>query len=102
MPLPRGRPYSWEVTATKDGTEIIAPIAPASSAEFKILEAEKVSALTKLKQQKPVSRLALGLMYARLGLVTEAEGEFRQLVKENPDSAMARKLLRTLQEWQTR
>lgn len=102
LPLSRGRAYSWEVTGTKEGTEITAPVAPASRAEFRILEAEKVSALTKLKQQKPVSHLALGLMYARFGLVTEAEGEFRQLVKENPDSATARKVLRTLQEWQTR
>lgn len=101
-PLPRGRVYSWEVTATKDGKEITAPVAPALRAEFRILETEKVSALTKLKQQRPVSHLALGLMYAHLGLVPEAEGQFRQLAKENPDSATARKLLRTLHEWQTR
>ena len=98
-PLPRGRVYSWEVTAAKEGKEFTAPVAPASRAEFRILEAEKLSVLTKLKQQRPVSRLALGLMYAQSGLVTEAEGQFRQLVKENPDSATARKLLRTLQEW---
>lgn len=101
-PLPRGRAYSWEVMATKDGAEITAPIAPAPRAEFRILEAKKVSELTRLKRQRRFSHLALGLAYARLGLVTEAEGEFRQLVKENPDSAPARKLLRTVQQWQNR
>ncbi|MCM3874230.1 MAG: hypothetical protein ND895_26370 [Pyrinomonadaceae bacterium] len=98
-PLPRGHVYSWEVTATSDGKEITAPVAPASRAEFRILEAEKLSALTKLKQQKPVSRLAVGLMYANLGLVTEAEGQFRLLAKENPDSAAVKTLLRTVQDW---
>jgi len=99
VPLPRGRSYSWEVTAAKDGKEITAPVAPAPRAQFKILEAEKLNALTKLKQQKPVSHLALGLMSARFGLVSEAEREFRQLVKENPDSATPKKLLRTVQSW---
>lgn len=97
--LQRGQSYSWEVTATKDGKEIKAPVAPTPSAQFKLVEADQMSALSKLKQQKPVSHLALGLSYARFGLVDEAEGEFRQLVNENPDSAVARKLLRTVQAW---
>jgi hypothetical protein len=97
--LQRGQTYSWEVTAVKDGKEITAPIAPAPRAQFRILEAEKLSALTKLRGQKPVSHLALGLTYAHFGLVPDAESEFRQLVKENPDSALAKKLLRTVQSW---
>lgn len=100
--LQRGRNYSWEVTAVKDAKEITAPVAPAPRAQFKILEAGKLNVLTKLKQRTPVSHLALGLMYARFGLVGEAEGEFRQLVKENPDSSVAKKLLRTVQAWRNR
>ena len=98
-PLQRGQIYSWEVTATKDGKEFKAPVAPAPSAQFRLLEADKLNALSKLKQQKPTSHLALGLMYARFGLVNDAEVEFRKLMKENPDSAAARKLLRTVQTW---
>ena len=97
--LKRGQSYSWEVAATKDGKEITAPVAPAPRAQFKLLDADKLSALSKIKEQKPVSHLALGLMYARFGLVSDAEGEFRQLVKENPDSALAKNLLRTVQAW---
>ena len=100
--LPRGRVYSWEVTASKDGAELTAPIAPAPRSEFRVLDAEKISELTRLKRQRRVSHLALGLRYAHFGLVTEAEGEFRQLVKENPNSALARKLLRTVQQWKNR
>ena len=98
-PLQRGRIYSWEVTAVREGKEVTAPAAPAPRAQFKVLEAEKLNALTKLKQRKPVSHLALGLMYARIGLTAEAAGEFRVVVKENPDSAVAKKLLRTVQAW---
>lgn len=102
VPLQRGQTYSWEVTAVKDGKEITAPVAPAPRAQFRVLEADKLNALTKLKGQRPASHLALGLTYARLGLIPEAESEFRQLVKENPDSALAKRLLRTVQSWQTR
>jgi anti-sigma factor RsiW len=101
-PLPRGQTYSWEVTAVKDDKEITAPIAPAPRAQFRIIEADKLNALTKLKGQKPVSHLALGLMYARFGLIDDAEKEFRRLVKENPDSEAAKKLLHTVQAWRTR
>jgi hypothetical protein len=99
VPLQRGQSYSWEVTATKDGKEIKSPVAPAPSAQFKLLEADKVNALAKLKQQNPISHLALGLTYARFGLVNEAEAEFRKLLNENPDSAIAKRLLRTVQAW---
>jgi hypothetical protein len=99
VPLQRGQTYSWEVTAIKDGKQVTAPIAPAPRAQFRILEADKLSVLTKLKAQKPGSHLALGLLYARFALVSDAEREFRQLVKENPDSALAKKLLRTVQSW---
>jgi hypothetical protein len=101
-PLHRGRTYSWEVTATKDSAEVTAPITPAPRAEFRILEAEKVSELRRLERQSRVSHFALGLAYMRFGLLTEAEGEFRQLVKENPNSVLAKKLLRTVQQWQNR
>ena len=40
------------------------------------------------------SRLALGVIYARAGLLDEAEREFRALLEENPASATAQKLLR--------
>lgn len=99
VPLQRGQSYSWEVTAVKDGKEITAPVAPAPRAQFRVLEADKLNTLTRLKQQRPASHLALGLTYARFGLVPEAESEFRQLVRQNPDSALAKKLLRTVQAW---
>ncbi|MDQ2856883.1 MAG: hypothetical protein M3R68_11175 [Acidobacteriota bacterium] len=98
-PLARGGTFLWEVTTTVDGNTITAPAAPAPRAQFRVIESDKLGAWIKLKQQQPASHLALGLGYARLGLLNDAEREFRQLVNENPDSAIARKLLRTVQMW---
>lgn len=97
--LQRGQSYFWEVAAVKDGQEVVVPVAPAPRAQFRILEADKLGLLQRLKRQKPTSHLALGLTYARLGLVKDAEGEFEYLLKENPDSATAKRLLRTVQTW---
>ena len=102
VPLSRGGNFFWEVTATKDGVQLSAPVAPAPRAQFRVLDADNWKALTKLKGQQPVSHLALGLIYARAGILGEAQSEFRQLVKENPDSAAAMRLLQTVKQWQVR
>jgi hypothetical protein len=99
--LQRGRIYSWEVTAQKDGREINAPVAPQPRAQFKVVEAERLEELSVL-QRRSRSHLALGVMYARSGLLAVAEREFQQLLKDNPHSSLARKLLRTVQAWQNR
>jgi hypothetical protein len=97
--LPRGMIYSWEVVAVRNGQEVRSPVAPAPRAQFKILEAEKLLELTKLKKQSPISHLALGLTYARFGLLVEAEEQLQILVRENPNSPVAARLLRTVQGW---
>jgi len=79
-----------------------APAAPAPRAQFNVLDTENLNALVKVKSQQPSSHLVLGLMYARAGLLAEAQSEFRQLVKENPDSVEAMRLLQTVQQWQRR
>lgn len=100
--LRRGMIYSWEVVALRNGQEVRSPVAPAPRAQFKILEAEKLRELTNLKKHSPISHLTLGLTYARFGLLAEAEGELQKLARENPNSPVATKLLRTIQEWRKR
>lgn len=100
--LQRGMIYSWEVVAVRNGQEVRSPVAPAPKAQFKILEAEKLRELTNLKRHSPISHLALGLTYARFGLLAEAEGQLRILARENPNSPVATRLLRTVQEWRKR
>ncbi|MGI8641740.1 MAG: hypothetical protein ACR2MG_17570 [Pyrinomonadaceae bacterium] len=90
--LPRGATYSWQVTATKaDGSETVSPSAPAPQARFRVLDQKTTDDLNKLEKTK--SHLALGVLYATAGLIEEARREFQVLVKENPKSALARKLL---------
>jgi len=100
--LRRGMIYSWEVVAARDGQEVRSPVAPAPRAQFKILEAEKLLELTNLKKHKPISHLTLGLTFARFGLLVEAEGQLQILARENPNSPVATRLLRTVQEWRKR
>jgi hypothetical protein len=102
LPLRRGGVYSWEVTALKDGREITSPVAPAPRAQFKILEAETLEQLAAVEKSRAPSHLALGVMYARSGLLGEAEREFQKFVKDNPRSRLAKRLLHTVRGWRSR
>ena len=95
--LQRGRVYSWQVTAVKDGKEIISPSAPAPEARFKVLDKAKADELRNVEKTAGDSHLARGTLYARAGLLDDAERELRALVAANPQSSTARKLLQSLQ-----
>jgi hypothetical protein len=96
--LARGSVYSWQVAAVKgDGQQVLAPTAPAPEARFKILESEKASELVRAERVSPGSHLVRGVLYARVGLLDDAERELRALVAANPQSPSARKLLRSIQ-----
>lgn len=95
--LTRGRLYSWQVTAVKDGQEITSPAPPAPEAKFKILDDAQHRKLERAQQQHADSHLTLGVLYAEAGLLDEAEKEFQALVEANPDSVPARKLLKSVQ-----
>ncbi len=92
--LERGRVYSWQVAAVKDGKEVLSPTAPAPEARFKVLDREKAAELERLEKTHTNSHLALGVLYAHAGLLNEAEREFSSLLKENPQSPAAQELLR--------
>lgn len=94
--LADGRVYIWQVTALRGGEEIVAPAPDTPEARFKVLEDGKARELDAAQRAAGDSRLALGVIYARAGLLEEAEREFRILLEENPASATAQKLLRDL------
>ena len=91
-PLPRGRVFSWTVIAVVDGKKVVSPSASAPEMKFAVVSAENLQELTSLKRSN--SHLALGVSYARAGLLKDAEREFQSLLKLNPQSELARKLLR--------
>jgi hypothetical protein len=92
--LKRGELYSWQVTAIKDGKEIVSPAPPAPDAKFKILDASKSRELEQTKRTHARSHLVLGILYERAGLLDDAEREFSALYRVNPSSQIVRKLLR--------
>lgn len=95
--LTRGKVYSWQVKAVKDGEETKAPRPPAPQAKFRVLDRAKSDELARAKRAYPSSHLTLALLYAEAGLLDEAERELRLLQRANPDSELARTLLRQLQ-----
>lgn len=95
--LPRGRVYSWQVKALKDGQEIKSPRPPAPQAKFRVLDRAKADEIARAKRAYPSSHLTLGLLYADAGLLKEAEQELRLLQRANPYSELARSLLRQVQ-----
>jgi hypothetical protein len=92
--LKRGGTYYWQVKAVKDGREFKAPHPPAPQAKFRILNEAKADELAQARRAYASSHLMLGLLYADAGLLDEAELEFNALLKANPNSALARRLLR--------
>ncbi|HTC92505.1 MAG TPA: hypothetical protein VK699_03510 [Terriglobales bacterium] len=99
VPLQRGSTYSWQVTARRDHQQITVPSAPAPRAQFKLLNVEEIKQLNSAKEQAANSHLALGVLYARAGLLDEAEKQFQALVEQNPQSSVAGKLFQTVQSW---
>ena len=96
--LARGKVYSWQVKAITDGQEVTSPRPPAPQAKFRVLDQARANEIAQAKRAYGSSHLTLGLLYADAGLLREAEQEFRLLRRANPNSEIARKLLRQVQE----
>jgi hypothetical protein len=92
--LKRGEIYAWEVEATVDGKKIVSPGRSAPQRKFKVLSTRSAQELEQLKKAR--SHLALGVFYAREGMVAEAEHEFERLTELNPQSKVALTLLRRI------
>jgi hypothetical protein len=95
--LPRGRDYTWQVVARKEGREVTAPAPPAPEARFRVLEEAPAADIGRARQAYAGSHLALGLVYARAGLLDEATSELDALAGLNPDSSVARDLIQQVQ-----
>jgi hypothetical protein len=95
-PLTRGQIYTWQVTAVKNGEEITSPEVPAPEAKFMVLDEAKAGELERALQTHRDSHLTMGVFYARSGLLDEAEREFQLLLRDNPKSRLARKLLQSV------
>jgi len=76
------------VTATRNGEEVTSPSAPPiSGAPFGVANPTESQELERARGLNPNAHLLLGLLYARLGAVNEAQADFELLQKENPGPA---------------
>jgi hypothetical protein len=86
------------VSARRGGEEITSPAPPAPEARFKVLGRAGLEELSAAERAGSSSHLLRGVLYARAGLLDEAEREFSALLRDNPHSPVARKLLRNVRQ----
>lgn len=96
--LARGHVYLWQVKAIKDGQEFKAPQPPAPLAKFRVLAKSDTETIEEARKRFASSRLLMGRLYVAAGLLDEAEREFLELQKSNPDSAVVKQLLREVRK----
>ena len=93
-PLRRGQLFSWVVTALVDGQKVVSPSASLPEMKFAVLSSGEARELSRVKKSN--SHFALAVVYARVGLLDDAEREFQSLIKLNPDSELLRKMLQSV------
>lgn len=94
--LPRGRTLTWQVAAQTAAGEVVAPGTAAGDAKFHVLSAAGADEVRDVSRER--SHLVRGLVYARHGLLREAETELEQVAARNTDSAAAQALLTNVRE----
>jgi hypothetical protein len=97
QPLARGQVYSWHVSASREGREVTSPEQPAPEAKFVVLDAAKAEELSRAGRVYKGSHLTLGTLYARAGLLDDAERELESALRKDPRPEAARKLLLSVQ-----
>jgi len=100
--MERGRVYLWQVTVTfTDGEVVSLPRPPAPEARFGVLGEGQVAELERIERTRPQAHLDLGILYARAGLLKDAEQEFAKVVPTDSDFANAQRLLTTVRRLRT-
>ena len=92
-PFQRGAIYAWQVAASLDGQEEIAPAPPSPQARLLVLDENTAALFDKL----PPSHLVRATAYVEAGLLNDAAVEAKALADENPDSPAAAGLLRRIE-----
>jgi hypothetical protein len=96
--LRRGMVYTWTIRAVNRNGELSSVT---SQGKFKVLPEDRNNKLNRLRRASQ-SHLALGLFYAHEGMTAQAEREFGILLKDNPDSDIAKRLLSEVRSWRKR
>ncbi len=94
--LRRGQTYIWQVRASANNQELVAPSPGSPRVKFKVLEQAKLAEIENTKKTNGTSHLMMGILYADAGLLNDAEREFNALLRANPQSSVARRLLQSV------
>jgi anti-sigma factor ChrR (cupin superfamily) len=86
-PLPRGRIYVWQVSATIGGEVVRAPIPPAPEARFQIAGEDVAAAIDKARAEHPGNHLLLAVLLAKNGALDESALELDALAVTDPATA---------------
>lgn len=94
QPLRAGHTYTWQVSASVDGKDIVSPQPPRPPARFTVADASVAARL----QHLPASPLVRGVVYADAGLLDDAEREFTSIGAGTDDAARAETFLAQLRD----
>ena len=95
--LRRGARYSWQISVRHNGEEFTVPVAPAPEARFKVLDAAGEAEIAQLKANGADSHMLLGIRYAQLGALDDAERELRQAGEHGSDASTLAALLSSVE-----
>jgi anti-sigma factor RsiW len=95
--LQRGARYSWQISVRQNGAEFTVPVPPAPEARFRVLDAVGEAEIAQLKTSGTDSHLLLGIRYAQLGALDDAERELREAREQSPDSSTVAALLSSVE-----
>ncbi len=87
-PLQPGKLYQWSVTAQRGDQVVRSPMA-----NFYVLSDAQKQELESERKRTGGSSLALGALYARLGIMDEAARQFQSILKADPKNSVARRWL---------
>lgn len=94
--LPRGGTYRWQVTAHRGARNETEPRPPHPEARFIVLDAAAVARVEAAEARLTREPLALGILLAEAGLLSEARVDLTRAVKTPATAAAARHLLESL------
>ncbi len=95
--LARGREYAWMVETYVHGKPVRIPSPDNPFPAFRVLSSQQVQEIESARKSWGDSHLVMGLVYAKTGLLREAQKEFEALAAANPNSAAAQRLLADVQ-----
>lgn len=89
QPLPRGRIYDWQVTATIGAKTVHAPTPPAPEARFQVVTQKTADRIEAARRDHPGNHALLAALYAQVGAVQSAGKELDQLAATDAATAAA-------------